>query len=56
MTTFIPFGRAARHNMLFAGLLASAACMASAAFAGDCPADKIKADARQPVSLPADTN
>jgi quercetin dioxygenase-like cupin family protein len=53
MTTFIPFGRAARHNMLFAGLLASAACMASAAFAGDCPADKMKADARQPVSLPA---
>ena len=27
--------------------------MASVAFAGECPADKMKADARQPVGLPA---
>lgn len=49
MTTLIPFGRAA----LFAGLLASAASLASVALAGECPADKMKADARQPVGLPA---
>lgn len=49
MTTLIPFGRAA----LFAGLLASAASLAPVALAGECPADKMKADARQPVGLPA---
>jgi quercetin dioxygenase-like cupin family protein len=49
MTSVITFGRAA----LFAGLLAGAACMSSVGLAGECPADKIKADARQPVGLSA---
>ena len=53
MTSLIQFGRAASRSILFAGLLASAACMASVAFAGECPADKMKADVRQPVGLPA---
>ena len=41
------------RSVLFAGLLAGAASIASSAFAGECPADKMKADARQPVTLPA---
>ena len=51
MTSLIPFGRAASRSILFAGLLASTACIASAAFAGECPADKMKADVRQPVGF-----
>ena len=53
MTSLIKFGGTASRSILFAGLLASAACMASAAFAGECPVDKMKADVRQPVGLPA---
>jgi quercetin dioxygenase-like cupin family protein len=53
MTSLIPFGRAAGRTILFAGLLAGAASMSSVALAGECPADKMKADVRQPVDLPA---
>jgi quercetin dioxygenase-like cupin family protein len=49
MTSLIPFGRA----VLFASLLMSAAPGLSVAVAGECPADKMKADVRQPVGLPA---
>ena len=49
MKSLIPFGRA----ILLAGLLASVASMGSVAVAGECPTDKMKADARQPVGLPA---
>jgi len=53
MTNRTPLGRAAGRGMLFAAALAGAACVASAAFAGECPADKMKPDVRQPVNLPA---
>ena len=52
MTT-TPFGRTLRCRMIFAGLLVGAASFTSTAFAGECPADKMKADVRQPVNLPA---
>jgi quercetin dioxygenase-like cupin family protein len=53
MVNAIPFGRGASRGMLFVGLLAAAACIGDSAFAGDCPADKTKADVRQPVGSPA---
>ena len=53
MTSLIPFSRAAGRAILSAGLLAGAASTASVALAGECPADKMKADVRQPVGLPA---
>jgi quercetin dioxygenase-like cupin family protein len=53
MTSFTTFRGAAVRAALFAGLLAGAASMPSVGFAGECPADKMKADARQPVGLPA---
>jgi quercetin dioxygenase-like cupin family protein len=53
MNSLTVSGRIAGHGLLFVGLLVSAATFASNAFAGECPADQMKADARQPVSLPA---
>jgi quercetin dioxygenase-like cupin family protein len=53
MTSLTTFRGAASRAALFAGLLAGAASMSSVGFAGECPADKMKADARQPVGLPA---
>jgi len=53
MTSLTTFRCAAGRAALFAGLLAGAASMSSVGFAGECPADKMKADARQPVGLPA---
>jgi len=53
MTSLTTFRGAAGRAALFAGLLAGAASMSSVGFAGECPADKMKADARQPVGLPA---
>ena len=41
------------RSILFVGLLAGGAFIDSGAFAGECPTDKMKADARQPVTLPA---
>jgi len=46
-------GRRASKGLLFVALLLSAATVASAASAGECPADQMKADARQPVNLAA---
>jgi quercetin dioxygenase-like cupin family protein len=43
------FGR----SLLLAGLLAGSATFASVAVAGECPADKVKANVREPVNLPA---
>ena len=53
MTTRIPLGRTLGRSILFAGLFGAAASCASGAFAGECPADKMKADVRMPVTLPA---
>jgi quercetin dioxygenase-like cupin family protein len=53
MTSLIAFRRASGRAALFAGLLAGAASVSSVGLAGECPADKMKADARQPVGLPA---
>ena len=41
------FGR----SLLLAGAVLGASVMASAAFAGECPADQKKPDAREPVDL-----
>jgi quercetin dioxygenase-like cupin family protein len=51
MTT-APFDRTLRCSSILAGLLIGAASFTSTAFAGECPADKMKADVRQPVQLP----
>lgn len=53
MTSNTPRGRVIGRNIMFAGLLATSAMIASAAFAGECPADKMKADIRSPVTVPA---
>jgi len=45
-------GRVLR-GVLFAGLVASSATLVTSAFAGSCPADKVKANAREPVALAA---
>ena len=41
------------RSAIFAGALAASAFIGSTAFAGECPADKIKPNARDPVSLAA---
>ena len=44
-------GRCVGRRLVLAGIMASATLAASTAvFAGECPADKFKADVRQPVS------
>jgi len=53
MTIRTPFGRAAGHTALFAGLLVGVATFAASAMAGECPADKMQANVRQKVDLPA---
>ena len=39
-----------RQGLAFAGIIVGSIATTSAAFAGECPADKMKADARQPVT------
>jgi quercetin dioxygenase-like cupin family protein len=46
-------GRHASRGLPFVGMLLSAATVASAAFAAECPVDQMKADVRQPVNLAA---
>ena len=41
------------RSAIFAGALAAGAFIGSSAFAGECPADKIKPNAREPVNLAA---
>ncbi len=41
------------HRALLAGIVAGSFGIASAAFAGECPADKLKANAREAVTTPA---
>jgi quercetin dioxygenase-like cupin family protein len=41
------------HGAILVGALAASAFLASGAFAGECPADKIKPNAREPVNLAA---
>jgi hypothetical protein len=41
------------RGAIFAGALAASAFIASGAFAGECPADKIKPNVREPVNLSA---
>jgi quercetin dioxygenase-like cupin family protein len=41
------------RSAIFAGALAASAFIGSGAFAAECPADKIKANAREPVNLAA---
>jgi quercetin dioxygenase-like cupin family protein len=48
-----PFSRVFGRNLVLVGMLGGGIFAASAALAGECPADKLKADARQPVALPA---
>ena len=50
MIQFTKKGRFGR-SLLLAGIALSASVMASAAFAGECPADQKKPDAREPVDL-----
>ena len=53
MSMLFPIHRGLRRAVVAAGALAAALALASAAAAGECPADKFKADARAPVSTPA---
>ena len=53
MITRIQFGRVAGRSALFASLLVGAATLATNALAGECPADKMQANVRQPVNTPA---
>ncbi len=46
-------GRALGRTLVLAGTLAASTAISSAAFAGGCPADQVKADVRMPVSTPA---
>ena len=41
------------RSAIFAGALAASTFIGSGAFAGECPADKIKPNAREPVNLAA---
>src|SRR5215813_12794349 len=41
------------RGVLFAGLVASSATLVTNAFAGSCPADQVKANAREPVTFAA---
>jgi quercetin dioxygenase-like cupin family protein len=50
MIQFTKKGRFGR-SLLLAGIALSASVMASAAFAGECPADQKKPDAREPVTV-----
>ena len=52
MSTPIPNGRLGRA-VAIAGLILGAAAFMSTAFAGECPADKVKANVREPVNTPA---
>lgn len=45
-------GRFSRGRRV-AGIVLAAGVMSSAAFAGECPSDQKKPDARQPVNMPA---
>ena len=53
MITHILLGLANARSALFVSLLVSGATVATNAFAGECPAGKMQANVRQPVSLPA---
>jgi quercetin dioxygenase-like cupin family protein len=49
----IIIGRALGRGVVLAGLIAGSAVVGlSSAVAGECPADKVKANARQPVTTP----
>ena len=50
MFQFNSMGRLGR-TVLLAGVALSASMMASAAFAGECPADQVKPDATKPVDV-----
>ena len=52
MSTPIPNGHLGRA-VAIAGLILGAAAFMSTAFAGECPADKVKANVREPVNTPA---
>ena len=52
MSTPIPNGRLGRA-VAIAGLFLGAAAFMSTAFAGECPADKVEANVREPVNTPA---
>jgi quercetin dioxygenase-like cupin family protein len=50
MFQIAPKGRSGR-NVLLAGIALCASLAASAAFAGECPADQVKPDATKPVDV-----
>ena len=53
MSTPFSTSRGLRRAIIAAGAFAAALGFASAAVAGECPADKFKAGAREPVTTPA---
>ena len=53
MSTLFPIHRRLRRAVVAAGALTAALGFASAAVAGECPADKFKADVRAPDLTPA---
>ena len=53
MSKRIELGRLFGHVVIPAGLAVGSACLATTAFAGSCPTDKMKADVREPVTFAA---
>jgi quercetin dioxygenase-like cupin family protein len=53
MSNRIKLGRLLGRTIAVAGLAIGSALFTAAAFAGSCPADKMKADAREPVKFAA---
>jgi quercetin dioxygenase-like cupin family protein len=53
MSNRIELGRLFGRTIAVAGLAIGSAVFTTAAFAGSCPADKMKADAREPVKFAA---
>jgi quercetin dioxygenase-like cupin family protein len=53
MSNRIELGRLLGRTLTLAGLVIGSSVVTTAAFAGSCPADKMKADAREPVKFAA---
>lgn len=53
MSDFLDRGRMSGRIAAIGGLVFASGFVATAAFAGSCPADKVKADVRAPVTFAA---
>jgi quercetin dioxygenase-like cupin family protein len=53
MSNRIELGRVLGRTLRIAGLVIGSAALTTTAFAGSCPADKMKADVREPVKFDA---